>query len=291
MYYRVRGMNRTFRSSRRLTARKSDGRWRITREVARGGPLPWEVAAFDVTRAPHVVLFTAPGVDAAPLRSGLVAAYRQIRRDLPARDLPASVLVIATSGPAQTRRLVGRIGSEVFALADVDVVYGPAPALPVRRVLGQRMVVVDSLLSTLSPAERQRILVHEMTHTALNPDTSGRAPAWLVEGVAMYVAGQDRSEDARALAAGGGGMKLRELCRRDAIFRLRSGDQDAAYAAGSGAVEAIVERRGTKGLFRLYEAFNTQAFDGRTCAAMMNRVLRRTIGMSLAQLDAAVAGG
>ena len=153
------------------------------------------------------------------------------------------------------------------------------------------MVVVDSRLSTLPPDARQGVLVHEMTHTALNPDTSGRAPAWLIEGVAMHVADEDRSEDARLLAAAGDGKSVRELCGRDAIIRLRGSASNAAYATASGAVEAIVERRGTKGLFRLYEAFNDQAFDGRTCAVTMNRVLRRTIGMSIAQLDAAVAGG
>jgi hypothetical protein len=292
MSYRVRGMSRTFRIGRRLAARKSPHGWRITSDRARREPLPWEVAPFEVTRAPHIVLLTPPGVDVAPLRSGLVAAYREIRRDLPARDLPDSVLVIGARDAAQTEQLTGRIAGEIVALANVHVSYGPAPGLEVERVLAQRMIVVASRWSTLPPAERQATLVHEMTHTALNPDTSGRTPPWLVEGVAMHVAGEDRSEEARARAAGAEpSLKLRALCKPNSIFRLNAEEQGAAYAAASGAAEAIVARRGTEGLFRLYDAFNDPRFDGRTCAAMTDRVLRRTIDMSLSELEAAVAGG
>lgn len=292
MAYRVRGLKRTFKVRRRITARKSASGWRVTREVARGRPLPWEVAPFEVSRAPHVVLFAAPGVDAGPLRPGLADAYRDIRRDLPARDLPGSVLVIATRDMAQTEQLTGPITGGVIALANVDAVYGPAPALPVERVLDQRMIVVDSNWSTLPPESRQSVLVHEMTHTALGPDTSARTPAWLVEGVAMHVAGEDRSEQAQLRAAGvAPAMKLRRICGRHSILKLKGSASAAAYDASTAAAEAIVARHGTKALFRLYDAFNDQRFDGPTCAAMSNRVLRRTLGMSLAELEAAVAGG
>ena len=84
MSYRVRGMSRPFYTQRKLVARKESAGWRVSRDVARREPLPWEVASFKVTRVPHVVLLTPPGVDVAPLRSGLAEAYREIRRDLPA---------------------------------------------------------------------------------------------------------------------------------------------------------------------------------------------------------------
>ena len=292
MSYRVPGMDRPFRIGRRLTALKSSDGWRISRESARGEPLPWEVAPFKVTRAPHVVLLTPPGVDVSPLRTGLVAAYREIRRDLPARDLPRSVLVIGARDEAQTERLAGRIAGGILALANVRVIYRSAPAFAVRRVLAQRMIVVNSRWRMLPDHERRATLVHEMTHTALNADTSGRTPPWLVEGAAMHVAGENRAEEARLLAAGGRPSKtLRELCKPNSIFRLSGPEQGAAYAAASGAAEAIVARRGTKGLFRLYDAFNDSTLRGRTCAATTDRALRRTLDMSLAELETAVAGG
>jgi hypothetical protein len=291
MSYRVRGMSRPFLTARRIVARRKADGWRVIRDAPRNEPLPWEVAAFAATRVPHLVLLTAPGVDAAPLIAGLSEAYDRIRRDLPARDLPHSVLVIAARDADQTERLAGPLADGVIALANVRVDFGSAPALRVERVLAQRMVVVNSLWSGLSPAERQSTLVHEMTHTALNPDTSGRTPPWLIEGVAMYVSGDDRSEEERLRASGAGPtIKLRQLCKPDAIFRLGARDQGAAYAASSAAAEEIASRHGSKGLFRLYDAFNDPALRGRTCAAMTDRALRRTLGLGLAELEAAIAG-
>ena len=292
MSYRVRGMSRAFLTPRRMIARKTSGGWRVSRDVARREPLPWEIASFTVTRVPHVVLLTPPGVDVAPLRSGLAAAYSEIRRDLPARDLPRSVLVIGARDATQAARLAGRIARGVVALANVSVEFGPAPAREVERVLSQRMLVIASRWSALPEPERQATLVHEMTHTALDPDTSGRTPPWLAEGVAMYVSGDDRAEEARLRAGGAAeSIQLRRLCKPDSIFKLNGQEQGAAYAASSGAAEAIVARHGTPALFRLYDAFNDSTIDGPTCAATTDRMLRRTLGMSLPELDAAVAAG
>ena len=49
-------------------------------------------------------------------------------------------------------------------------------------------------------------------------------------------------------------------------------------------------RGGTKALFRLYDAFNDSTIAGRTCSSTTDRVLRRTLGMSLAELEAASPG-
>jgi hypothetical protein len=292
MSYRIRGLRRPFVTERKLVVRQRSVGWRVVRDAARREPLPWEVAAFKATRVSHVVLLTPPGVDVAPLRDGLAEAYREIRRDLPARDLPRSVLVIGARDPAQAERLTGRIARGVVALANVAVEYGPGPAFEVERVLAQRMMVIDSRWHPLPADKRQATLVHEMTHTALNPDTSGRTPPWLVEGVAMYVSGDDRSEEARLRAAGAAqSAKLSELCKPNSIFRLSGREQAAAYAASSAAAEAIVARRGAKGLFRLYDAFNDSTIKGPTCATTTDRVLRRTVDLSLDELDAAIAGG
>jgi hypothetical protein len=290
--YRVRGMRRPFYTRRELRFRKRRYGWRVTRDAPRAESLPWEVADFDVMRSPHAILLADPSVDRAPLRAGLEHAYREIRRNLPARDLPRRVLVIAVRDDAQAERLTGRIAPGVIALANVRVEFGPEPALEVERVLEQRLIVIDRLWGSLPPEERDSTLIHELTHTALNPDTSGRTPAWLVEGVAMFVSRDDRSEEARLRAAGAGpSTTLRRLCGPNSIFRMSGGAQGAAYAWSSAAAHAIVAQRGNEALFRLYDAFNDSRFDARTCAATTNRIMRRTVGMSLAQLEAAVTAG
>jgi len=292
MSYQVRGMRRPFRTVRRVVLRDESAGWRVERDAPRREPLPWEVADFKLTRAPHVVLLTPRGVDAERLSGGLTVAYRSIRHDLPARDLPRSVLVIGARDAAQTRRLAIKIARGVVALADVAVSWGPPPAFRVERVLAERMIVVDSRWRRLSEAERQETLEHEMTHTALNRDTSLRTPAWLVEGVALYVSDDDRASEARLRAAGvAPSIRLRRLCRPDSITGLSGRQQGAAYAASSAAAEAIVQRYGSKALFKLYDAFNDSTLRAKTSAATADRALRRTLGMSLAELDRAVAGG
>ena len=57
------------------------------------------------------------------------------------------------------------------------------------------------------------------------------------------------------------------------------------------AAQAIVDERGTEGLFRLYDAFNEDEVAGRSCAVTTDRIMRRAIRMSLADLEAAVTGG
>ena len=101
-----------------------------------------------------------------------------------------------------------------------------------------------------------------------------------------------RAEEARLRAAGAAAsMTLRRLCRPNSIFRLTGSAQGAAYAWSSGAAEAIVAQHGTEALFELYDAFNDPELDAQGCAATTDRVMRRTIDMSLAELEAAVAGG
>jgi hypothetical protein len=162
----------------------------------------------------------------------------------------------------------------------------------VERVLAQRLIVVTDRWRTQDETARHSTLVHEMTHTALDPDTSARTPPWLIEGVAMYVSNDDRRAEARARADGlAASTRLRALCRPNSIFRLRGDAQGAAYAISSAAAEAIVDRHGNRGLFRLYDAFNDSTIPGGPGARTTDRVLRRTLGMSLAQLDAAAVGG
>ena len=226
-----------------------------------------------------MVLLAAGGLDVGELRGGLERAYRRIRRDLPRRELPPSVLVIATRDREQAERFVGRISTGVIALANVNVVWGSAPALEVKRVLSQRMIVIDETWRPLSPEQRQGTLVHEMTHTALQPETSARTPPWLIEGVAMYLEG-DRGFGQRT--------QLSAISRPGSIFRLSGSEQGNAYAAAAAAAFAIAERHGNKGLFRLYEAFNDERIRGRPGAKTTDRVMRRTLGMSLAELQSAI---
>ena len=130
-------------------------------------------------------------------------------------------------------------------------------------VVSQRLVVVWPPFSTLDAEGQQRVVTHELTHAALAGVTSGRTPAWLTEGIALYVS-DDRRIDQAARAA-----SCRASCRRCAASRGRtrsrrlSGDrQAAAYAYASAATFYVAERFGRKRLLRLFAVFNDEDLAG-----------------------------
>ena len=288
MAYKVKGAARPFLTSREVVARKSGGGWKVVRDVPLHDALPWEVDRYTATQGRNVVLLTPPGVKAGTLMPGLQAAYRKISRDLPSRDLPERVLVIAASDGAQVKQLDGKgVAGGVVAMASVAVDYKPGGALEVQRVLSQRMTIIMDRYVTMPEQERQWTLAHEMVHTAMNPDTSGRTPQWIIEGIAMYVSGEDLSAYTGAVAAER--PTLARLSRRNAIAKLSDADaQSAAYVVASAAAEEIAARKGNKGLFRFYEAFNDSTITGPPGARTTDKVLRKSVGMSLRELDAAI---
>jgi hypothetical protein len=150
------------------------------------------------------------------------------------------------------------------------------PAGRTDKVVSMRMVVVWEPFATLDAEGRRRVVTHELTHAALTGSTSGRTPAWLSEGVALYVSGDRRSAPPRA--------DLAALSRPEAIARLTGEAQSAAYSASSAAAFAIAERFGTDRLLELYDAFNDPRLQGKPGPKLVNRALRRELGITLADV-------
>ncbi len=288
MLYRIEGATREFETGRKIVARKSAAGWRVVRDTSPDA-LPWEVQRYKATRSRHIVLLTPPGVAPGELMPGLDRAYRRISHDLPARDLPARVLVLAASDGGEVAELgVKGLSSNVVAMADVRREFKPGGALEVQRVLAQRMTLIMDRYETMPVEEREQTLAHEMVHTALGPDTSGRVPQWLVEGLALYVSREDLSAYTSAVAAAGVRPSLRELSKENAIGKLGADGKSAAYVIASAAAHEIVDREGNEGLFRFFEAFNDSTITGPPGARTTDKVMRKSIGMSLRELDAAI---
>ena len=288
MRYRVQGATREFETGRRIVARKSTAGWRVVRDTSPDA-LPWEVQRYAATQSRHIVLLTPPGVGAGELVPGLERAYRRISRDLPARDLPDRVLVLAAADGDEVEALgVKGLSSNVVAMADVRRLFRPGGALEVQRVLAQRMTLIMDRYETMPVAEREQTLAHEMVHTALGPDTSGRVPQWLIEGMALYVSREDLSAYTGAVEAAGVRPSLRELSRENAIGKLGADGKSAAYVIASAAASEIAARKGNEGLFRFFEAFNDSTITGPPGARTTDKVMRKSIGMTLRELDAAI---
>jgi hypothetical protein len=296
--YALRGITGRFEAVRDVTARRTAGGWRVLRDTSARERHPWEVAAFRARRSRHFVILEsrpAPGVAAA-----FETGYARIRRALPSAMLRRRYLVVAAADRAMAKALTRGIrGVETLAAIADAAVHESGPARRVTEVVSQRVVVVWPSFAPLAAADRERLAAHELTHAALAPQTSGRTPAWLLEGMALWTSGDRRSGDAAQLRAGrqvaGASsaqvaaarrvLSLRRLARPDAIGRLSGLRQAAAYAYASAAAFHVAERYGRRRLLALYDAFNDERLAGRAGAALDDRAVRRVLGISLARLE------
>jgi hypothetical protein len=296
--YGLRRVAGRFEAVRELTARRTAVGWRVLRDTSVRERHPWEVAAFRARRSRHFLLLTprpAPG-----LAEAFETGYARIRRALPSATLRRRYLVVVAADRPMARALTREIrGVEsLAAIADAEV-RETGPARRVTEVVSQRVVVVWPSFAPLGPADRARLATHELTHAALAPTTSGRTPAWLLEGIALWTSGDQRGTDAAQLLAGreiaGASaaetaaarqvLSLRRLAQPDAIGRLSGLRQGAAYAYASAAAFHVAERYGRRRLLALYDAFNDERLTGRAGVALDDRATRRVLGVSLARLD------
>jgi hypothetical protein len=203
-------------------------------------------------------------------------------RDLLARGrLRRRYLVVVAADEAQALALTSRIrGVETLAALSDASLLQEGPARRTSTVISLRLLVMWSAFLQLDETGRRTLITHELTHAALAPRSSGRTPAWLTEGVAMFV-----SRDRRPV---GTGASLSALSQPDAIGRLTGTAQGEAYYTSAAAAYAIADRFGTKRLLDLYEAFNDHRLRGRPGPKLVNRALRRELGISLAELEASL---
>jgi hypothetical protein len=296
--YRIRGIAGTFAAVRRVVAVRRGG-WGVRAETSRRERHPWEVGRYALARGRHFTILVPAGLPTGALVTALEGGYARIRALLPGHPLRKRSLVVVAGGPAEALALTGSIrGVGGLAAVSDSQVLETGPARRVERVASQRLIVVWPRWSALPPAARERVVTHELTHAALADTTSGRTPAWLVEGVALYVSGDRRTAAASRLVRGDlagfsaaqasaarRALSLDALARPGAIARLRGTGQAAAYAFSSAAAFRIAERYGRARLLRLYQAFNDEALRGRPGPAVADRAVRRVLGTSTGALE------
>ena len=143
------------------------------------------------------------------------------------------------------------------------------------------LVAVAGLRPALGVDERRRVVAHELTHAALAGATSGRTPAWLVEGIALYVSGDQRAgRGGRRCCSGAPARgRRRSSARPSGRSRWRARAPNAIDAAGGrpaapwryayASAAALRDRRqhgGRRALLRLYDAFGDPRLPGRPAA-------------------------
>ena len=237
-------------------------------------------------RSGHFVVIAPLELDLATLVDALEGGYARMGDVLKKPRLRRRYLVVVAGGAQAARSLTNEIrGVESLAAISDAEVQETGPAQRVSEVVSQRLVVVWPPFSTLGAEGRQRVVTHELTHAALAGVTSGRTPAWLTEGIALYVSDDRRVDEAAQLRVQGELPSLRRLSRPDAIARLSGDRQAAAYAYASAAAFYLAERFGRQRLLRLFDAFNDEDLAGHGGPAVADRAVRRVLGISAARLE------
>jgi hypothetical protein len=291
--YGVRGVAGRFAADRSLAAVRTKSGWRISAETSRRERHPWELGPVAERRSRHFVVLAPRSVDVAGggLLDALEAGYARMGEALRRPRLQRRYLVVVADGPAQVRALTERISgvAGLAAISDTEV-REDGVARRVLAVDSQRLFVVWTAFRVLDPGGRLSVVTHELTHSALAKVTSGRTPAWLLEGVALYVSEDRRADSAARLLASGEpaarrALSLRALSRPDAIARLGGAAQEAAYAYSSAAAFYIVDRYGRQRYLDLYDAFSDKTLRGGAGAALTDRAVGSVLRIPLTRLE------
>ena len=281
-----------------LRLRQTAGGWRVTALIPRAPRPPWELAVYERFRTPRFTIFAPEGVDPqdAALGATLERAHAVIRRRLPGRVERRYPVFIAADSRDMAALTSGiRDVGQLSAITDLSV-RTTGEAQRVTSVLGVRILIPWPSFLTLSPDARERVLTHELAHAALAADTSGRAPAWLQEGIALYVSGDRRTATAQAsLATRGDGVvarasRLARLAQPNAMASLSGSELSAAYALSSSTAYYIAERYGSSKLLELLAAFGDESLRGRAGRELTDRATRRVLGTGVRRLERDVAG-
>ena len=285
----IRGIRGRFESDRTLRAVRTGRGWRVRSQASRRRRHPWELARFTARRSRHFTILAPAGLPDDGLTAALEDGYARMREILVSGTLRSRYLVVIAGDAAQARQMTSGIrGNATLAAISDAAVREQGEAERVVQVVSQRLLVVWPAFAPLDAEGRQRVITHELSHAALAGHTSGRTPSWLLEGIALYISGDDRAAEAASLlarGASGRALSLTGLADPDAIGRLEGEAQSAAYAYSSAAAFYLVERFGRRRFLRFYDAFNDPGLAAPVGPDLLARAVRRSFGTSLPALE------
>ncbi|MGY0233578.1 hypothetical protein [Longispora urticae] len=229
--------------------------------ATRPAPLPWIDRSSDT-----VLVLGHPGGERLMGRIlwPATAAVKVVTEVWP--DWPRHVTIIVPADVDELRALIDEDGD----LAHVAALTDP----------GGRVVVNPEVFGGLSPAGRQIVLTHEITHAAVRATTSDRTPYWLAEGLAEYVAHRGSATRDRSVAKElADEVRLGRLpARLPARADFAGPRQAQAYQEAWLACRFMVERAG--------EATLKQVYTRISAGAVVDTVLREELGLGEAHLVA-----
>jgi len=215
-------------------------------------PLWWFAPTTRADRGRATVLVGA-GQDATRWAALADRAASEVHDLLPAalgRRWDGHVVVEVPGSRSDVVRVLGGAPSAYAGTAAVTRPEGPTTDAAVR-------VVVDPAAATGEGLAT--LLTHETVHVATR-SAGSPAPSWVVEGLAELVALEahpdQRATELSALHDASGDDQDQDPLPADPAFAAGGPGVPGAYARAWLACRAVVERRGTDGLGRLYAALD-----------------------------------
>lgn len=159
------------------------------------------------------------------------------------------------------------------------------------------------------PFGRQATIRHELVHLALAPETRPFTPPWLVEGAAMFYAGQNTPEFRDQLVTGGrlDSVSLARLTRADTLgeFDILGQSVGPEYVFSAEVTRYLIETYGQERYGELYRFFSRIPADqvrdrmpvfsgpfgsafGNLSEELTTQALSEVYGLTIEELDAAV---
>jgi hypothetical protein len=263
-----------------LGLRRDTGRWQIAQI---GGQAPfWALGPTEAERAGPFWIFYRPSAEPrlASLKADLAPALQVVEERFPDRLEPVHLMFV-TETPQEFADLTGRDPARFsgLALSRYRIEEGGIATTEAT------FYINGATFWAASEADRRQTLVHELAHLLLAPTTMPFTPVWLVEGMAMEIAGDLPQEVMRAQIAAG----EIDIFRLDAFttqpgFGLHDpgGAQTAAdYAYAAYLARFLVERYGFETFLAFYDSFaNVPVEDVRDelAAGGQSQDLSRTLG-------------
>ena len=215
----------------------------------------WALGPTEVEQAGAFWIFFRPEARTrlARTKDDLAAALEEVERRLPGRMTSVQVMFV-TETPEEFAALTGRDPRRFSGLALSRYRIGRREITTTESTF----YINGATFHGLSESERRQTLVHELTHLVLAPSTTPFTPVWLVEGVAMEVAGDLPAAAMRTQVDAGALDAFRMISfTEQASFGLLDPDgAQADYAFAAYLARYLVEQYGFDGLVEFYDSFS-----------------------------------
>jgi hypothetical protein len=240
------------------------------------------------TKTPAALVFHPPGFDAAELGALIREARSNLGKSL--SDVRSKTYLVLVPADIWDFNRVG--GGGAATVTSVQSVQGREFEISEPWLL----VKLDDWEEADGPTRRSLIL-HEVTHAMLAPETSPVVPDWVAEGVAVYFSSDPGLEVIR---------REPELLQENSLAEIagqRGGMSLSDYAISGAAISHLVERFGEKEVLNFLASFDEEQTDeelDKVDSAMIRyletdgqgkaigiRLLEKQFGMTFDQLDTA----